>query len=326
MLFNHTKDIIILCDPASLEKYILKSLDLAKQIVCEREGIRVINHHDALTEKARLGATRLSLFKYLDKFEENFSLDETWLKTMFKLAHEDPKISRNKFSAYLPEHTKYIKITQNDARGLRSDLRLFFHCCWAYKLVLLPLGFNDLPKIKVGPNGSPKEYAKSAYPEILKIIRAPFYEEINCDVDIYQYMPKSAMKNFGWYAYRYVRSCAAWDVEDITNDMLKELSEKPVKGFPRTVDWYLALHACLPERVNFDKKNVFSRSNVGVQGLKGTLTTENFSSLELKDNPSIINNELGSQTGRTVLNARVIIAPHNGSSLGGATKYQGLAG
>ncbi len=130
-----------------------------------------------------------------------------------------------------------------------------------------------------------QEYAEDAYPEILRIIRAPFFKNLECEIDISQYMAQAAMPNFKWYAHKYVRACAAWDVEDITNDLLKEITDNHTKGVPRTVDWYFALHAIFPDRVQFDIDNVFVRS--GISGLKGKLTTDNFSPTELDQHPSI---------------------------------------
>lgn len=286
MLFNHTREPAIICGKSELRDKILEALELAKQVVCKRQGVKKLTHEDGLEEKARLGATKISLFKYLDQFEDEFELDEAWLINVYRLVNIDPRESRKEFHQILPEHSRHIKITQNDARGLRTDLRLFLHCCWASKFLLLPVYYSDIPTIKRGKSGATVEYAADAYPEIFKIIRAPFFKELECDIDITKYMAKSSMRNFGWYAHRYVRACAAWEVEDITNELLDELARHTIKRVPRTVDWYLALTACLPDRVQFDTNKVFVR-NSSIPGVKGELTTDDFSPLELKKHPAI---------------------------------------
>ena len=286
MLFNYTRDPVVLCNESDLRYKILEALELAKKVVCKREKIPNLNYKYGMREKARNGSTKFSLFKYLDKFEEEFHLDQKWLKKLYQLTDLDPKDSRYKFHQLLPKYTEDIPITLNDARGLRADLKLLLHCCWASKFLLLPVYFSDIPKIKHGKSGRPLEYAKDAYPEIFKIIRAPFFNELECDVDISQFMAESSMKNFGWYAHRYVRACAAWKVEDITNELLEELANHRVQGVPRTVDWYLGLHACLPRRVRFDIDKVYAH-NCRIPGTKGKLTVADFTSIELKKHPAI---------------------------------------
>ncbi|ELA7569899.1 hypothetical protein Q8E16_002706 [Vibrio alginolyticus] len=285
MLFNHTKKPVVICSKSELKENILNALTLTKKIICKRQGSKVLTHADGLNEKARNGHTKLSIFKYLDAFEKKFKLDEVWLNRVYELADTDPKKSKELFHEILPEYSKFSKITLNDARGLRTDLKLFLHCCWASKFLLLPTTFGDLPKQRLGKNSPMKEYADDAYPEILRIIRAPFFEKLECEVDITKYMPKASLKNFMWYAHRYVRACAAWEVEDITNELLKEITSNPVKGVTRTVDWYFALHASLPNRVQFDTDNVFVRN--GISGLKGKLSADNFNPIELKQHPAI---------------------------------------
>ncbi|ENP8415484.1 TPA: hypothetical protein KDZ66_000704 [Vibrio vulnificus] len=285
MLFNHTKEPVVICSKSELKENILNALSLTKKVICKRQGVKELTRADGLNEKARNGSTKLSIFKYLDEFERDFKLDDVWLNKVYELADTDPKKSREMFHEILPEYSKFSKITLNDARGLRSDLKLFLHCCWASKFLLLPTTFGDLPKQKLGKNSSMQEYADDAYPEILRIIRAPFFEKLECDVDLTQYMAKAALNNFMWYAHRYVRACAAWEVEDITNELLKEITSNPVKGVTRTVDWYFALHASLPDRVQFDTENVFVRS--GISGLKGKLSTDNFNPIELEQHPAI---------------------------------------
>ncbi|MEZ8147717.1 hypothetical protein [Enterovibrio norvegicus] len=286
MLFNYTKEPVIICGKSELRYKILEALELAKKVVCKRQNKKKIAHEDALEEKARLGATKLSLFKYLDQFEDEFELDEAWLKNVYRLIDIDPKESRKEYHQILPEHSKLIKITQNDARGLRCDLRLFLHCCWASKFLLLPVYYSHLPTVKCTQNGKPTEYATDAYPEIFRIIRAPFFKALKCDIDISKYMAESSMKNFGWYAHRYARACAAWTVEDITNELLEELANHTIKSVPRTVDWYLAVHASLPDRVQFDTDKVFVRNSY-IPGVKRKLTTDDFSPLELEKHPTI---------------------------------------
>lgn len=286
MLFNYTRKPVIICAKSELRGKILEALELAKQVVCKRQGAKKLTHDDGLAEKARLGTTKLSLFKYLYQIEDEFELDEAWLNNIYRLVDIDPKVSKDEFHQILPEYSRYIKITQNDARGFRTDLRLFLHCCWASKFLLLPVHFSDIPTVKLGKAGRTVEYAEDTYPEIFKIIRAPFFEELECDIDIKQYMAKASMKNFGWYAHRYVRACAAWVVEDITNELLDELANHTIASVPRTVDWYLALHACLPERVRFDTKKVFVR-NSSLPGVKGKLTNSDFTPLELEKHPAI---------------------------------------
>ncbi|HIF9209132.1 TPA: hypothetical protein ACX6QM_002373 [Photobacterium damselae] len=286
MLFNHTRKPVIICEKSELRGRILEALELTKQVVCKRQGIKKLSHDDGVAEKARLSATKLSLFKYLYQFEDEFELDEAWLNNIYQLVDLDPKISRYEFHQILPECSRHINITLNDARGLRSDLKLFLHCCWASKFLLLPVYFSDIPTIKLGEAGRIVEYAEDAYPEIFKIIRAPFFKELECDIDIKQYMSEASMKNFGWYAHRYVRACAAWVVEDITNELLDELANNTIQNVPRTVDWYLALHVCQPDRVRFDTQKVFSR-NSNLPGVKGKLTTADFTPLELENHPAI---------------------------------------
>lgn len=286
MLFNYTKEPAIVCTKSELRDKILEALELAKKVVCTRQGSTKLTHDDGIKEKARLGATKLSLFKYLDHFEDEFNLDEAWLKNVYRLVGLDPKNIRSDLHQILPDHSRLISITVNDARGLRSDLKLFLHCCWTSKFLLLPVYYSDLPTIKHGKSGTPSEYAKEAYPEILKIIRSPFFDTLECDIDISKYMSESSMKNFGWYAHRYVRACAAWDVEDITNELLEEISNHQIKSVPRTVDWYFALHSILPSRVRFDTNKLFVR-NISIPGIKGVLTTADFTPLELEQHPNI---------------------------------------
>lgn len=286
MLFNNTREPVIICKNSELRGKILEALELAKKVVCKREGVSKLTHNNGMREKPRNGATKLSLFKYLDQFENEFQLDEVWLKNLYRLIDIDPKDSRNEFHQILPEHTKYSKITLNDARGLRSDLRLFLHCCWASKFLLLPVYYSDIPKIKLSASGPSVEYAEDAYPEILKIIRAPFFKDLECDVDISKFMAKSSMRNFSWYAHRYVRACAAWKVEDITNELLEKLAKHTIQNVPRTVDWYLGLHASLPSRVRFDKDKVYA-SNSSIPGVKGKLTIADFTPQELERYPAI---------------------------------------
>lgn len=287
MIFNNTKTIAIICNNDELSANISKAFELTKQVIKEREGKKIITHDDSLQEKPRIRPTRYSIFKFFNEFENNFNLDENWLKNIYRLADSNYQTVRKEIATYLPEYSKLIKITQNDARGLISDLRLFLHCCWACKFVLLPLNFNELPKVKYGSNGSSVEYAKAAYPEMLKIIRSPFYKDLDYAVDITPHMSKSALPNFSWYAYRYVRACAAWEIEDITNELLSIMSQSPRQNYPRTVDWYLALHACFPERVKFDRQQIYARSNSGIQGTAGKSTIKNFSPSEQDKNPSL---------------------------------------
>ncbi|OED65656.1 hypothetical protein A165_09350 [Vibrio tasmaniensis ZS-17] len=286
MLFNHTRKPVVICEKAELRGNILNALYLTKKVICKREGVESLTREDGLNEKARLGHTKLSIFKYLDGFEDDFNLDSAWLNKIYELANEDPQKSKEIFHQVLPKYSRFTTITRNDARGLRSDLRLFIHCCWASRFLLLPIFFTDLPKRKHGKNGSMEEYADDAYPEILRIIRSPFFKQLECEIDITKHMSEASMPNFKWYAHKYVRACAAWDVEDITNDLLKEITSKSPTGVPRTVDWYFAIHASLPNRVQFDTGNVFVRS--GVTGIKGKLSTKNFNPKEIEQHPAIL--------------------------------------
>ncbi|WP_231565487.1 hypothetical protein [Vibrio hyugaensis] len=197
MLFNYTRSPVVLCKDSDLRCKILEALELAKKVVCKREKRPNLNYKCGMREKARNGATKFSLFKYLNKFENEFHLDQEWLQKLYRLSTLDPKDSRYKFHQILPNYTKDIKITLNDARGLRADLKLFLHCCWASKFLLLPVYYSDIPRIKNGRSGRSVEYAKDAYPEIFKIIRAPFFSELECDVDISRFMAESSMKNLG---------------------------------------------------------------------------------------------------------------------------------
>ncbi|MEZ9437031.1 hypothetical protein [Vibrio atlanticus] len=286
MLFNHTRKPVVICSKSELRDKIFEALELAKQVVCKRQGAKKLTHQDGVDEKARQGATKLSLFKYLYQFEDDFELNEVWLNNIYRLVSLDPKVSKNEFHQILPEHSRYIKVTQNDARGLRSDLNLFLHCCWASKFLLLPVYYSDIPTLKHGANGPLVEYAEDAYPEILKIIRAPFFEELECGIDISQFMAEASMKNFKWYAHRYVRACAAWEVEDITNDLLDELANHTIKSVPRTIEWYSALEACLPDRVQFDRNKLYA-GNTSLPGIKGKLSNADFTPQELENHPAI---------------------------------------
>ncbi|MDR9824059.1 hypothetical protein RCJ22_00385, partial [Vibrio sp. FNV 38] len=102
MLFNHTREPAIICEKSELRGKILEALELTKQVVCKRQGIKKLTHEDGLEEKARLGVTKLSLFKYLDQFEDEFELDEAWLKNIYRLVDIDPKESRKEFHQILP--------------------------------------------------------------------------------------------------------------------------------------------------------------------------------------------------------------------------------
>lgn len=286
ILFNNTKDLVILSGDKKLKKNILNALSLAKNVIQKDLGTKRISHESALAECSREGYCRLVLFKYFYRFEDDFVFSEVWLREIYRLSESDYRLVRHEIRNYLPEYAKEIKVTQNDSRAIKRDLRLFFHCCWATKFVLLPLNYNELPKFRLR-NGTLREYAFVSYPEILRIIRAPFNNDISSEYDISKYMPPSSLRNFAWYAYRYVRASAAWEVEDISNELLAAISDNRNTRYPRTVDWYLALKALFPTRVKFQQENVYAKSSMGVQGLSQTLSEDNFSSIELKDNPTI---------------------------------------
>ncbi|MGF1810044.1 hypothetical protein [Vibrio alginolyticus] len=283
-LFNSTSQPIIICNATDLRRKITEALALSKKMICRKLGLDKASQQDGICEKARNGATRYSLFKYLDHFEDDFVLDEAWLMEVYRLAHVDPKDSKKEFHTILPENSKHIKITQNDARGLRTDLRLFLHCCWATRFLLLPVKYAGLPVFKKDLHSSPLEFAFDAYPEILKVLRKPFNETLDFDINIKDFIPEKALPNLNWYAPRYARACAAWDIEDITDELLDEVSSIP--GVPRTTDWYYALHACVPDRVKFSTNNLYS-NRIALSGQRKKLSQANFSSLQIEKHPAI---------------------------------------
>lgn len=285
-LFNDTEQPLILCKKSEIRKKIIKSLNLAKKQVCIREQKKSISYEDGISEKARLGATKLSLFKYFDHFEAEFTLDEEWLQEIYRLVHVDPKEARNQYRKVLPKCSRYEKITLNDARGLRIDLNLFLHCCWANRFALLPVKYSGIPTMVVddGTGKVHKEFAFGAYPEVFKILRKPFNASLACDIDITDKIPPQGLKNLDWYAPRYARACAAWKVEDITNELLSQVYS--IGKVPRTVDWYHALFASAPKRVKFKEESLLT-SHYHISGKSNNLSTENFSSKDIKKHTAI---------------------------------------
>lgn len=77
-LFNDTDKPIIICNKSEIRQKIIESFNLAKKQICIRQGKSNLSNSDGKNEKARLGATKLSLFKYFDHFEDDFELNEQW--------------------------------------------------------------------------------------------------------------------------------------------------------------------------------------------------------------------------------------------------------
>ncbi|EMK3372773.1 hypothetical protein V8073_000743 [Vibrio parahaemolyticus] len=286
-LFNDTDKPLIICNKSEIRQKIIESFDLAKKQICIRQGKSSLSNSDGKNEKARLGATKLSLFKYFDHFEDDFELNEQWFFEIYRIIGENPKDARHQYTSVLPENSRYENITLNDARGLRTDLNIFLHCCWASRFILLPVKYSGLPVVVLDGDAGKfkKEFAFEAYPEVLKIIRKPFNEDLECSVDISEHIPSQGLKNLDWYAYRYARASAAWNIEDITDELLSQVH--PISNAPRTVDWYHAILAAAPERVKFQEESLFSNTN-HVSGKSQKLSIDNFSHTELDQHPAII--------------------------------------
>ncbi|MCQ9136791.1 hypothetical protein, partial [Streptomyces hilarionis] len=84
------------------------------------------------------------------------------------------------------------------------------------------------------------EFAAASYTEVLAFVSKPFvshvlYEDIP---DITSVMKPSAVKNFGWYAWRMIR-CTDWHrIEDINPNDIADLSDHLVLTRRNDVDWF----------------------------------------------------------------------------------------
>lgn len=95
-----------------------------------------------------------------------------------------------------------------------------------------------------------------------------------------------------WYAHRYIRACAAWEVEDITPELLNVIDASPKRHVPRTLEWYIALINMFPNRVKYTINDVYTNDSGGVFGKSGykkppDLSIESFPQTIIELNPNI---------------------------------------
>lgn len=290
-IFNNTNEPIFLCDKKDIGKHAIKALHLAMRCIKKDLNIKRLTQEKIENEPSRLQLPRLSLFKYFKDIDEK-DIDEKWMQGIYHLATSNYEEVRVNVGAYVPSSAKHFSINQNTARALKRDLQLLLHCCWAIKFALLPLSFSPLPILK-NTKGERLEWAFDAYPEVLRLIRAPFCQELAEDINIIEHIGEKSITNLNWYAHRYVRACAAWEVEDITPELLLEIWEKsPKKTVPRTVDWYVALLDLMPERVRYTMADVYASKQGGAFGKTGyrrapELSLTSFPPLVIEKNPNI---------------------------------------
>lgn len=288
-IYNTTENLVFPCPDDEIGERSIAALSLAMKCIKTNLDITYLTQDEIDNEPARAALPRLTLFKFFGEAKAE-NIDRKWVEKAFVLASSSYQKVRSEISELIPEEAKHKKITQNHARALKRELVLFIHCCWATKLALIPMKFSSLPTLK-NSEGEQFEWAFEAYPEILKFIRSPFCDEL-AEFSIVEKIGKKAIRNLNWYAHRYVRACAAWEVEDITPELLSLINESPNKKVPRTIDWYIALIDLVPERVAYTIGDVYEKKSGGTFG-KNTyrkspeLSIDNFPPLVIESNPNI---------------------------------------
>lgn len=290
-IYNNTDDLIWLCKDEDIGKAAIEALELTRAVIKKANGVKVVT--EAMYNKyVREHLPLYTIFRYFNDITHE-DIDKAWVDGIYRLTNLNYKEVKNVIINFLPPTAQNLSVNQAQARALRRDLGILIHCLWATKKALLPLRYGGLPEYNSGSNKS-YEFAFDAYPELLKLVRAPFNESLSDTSDLTKHMPATSLKNFNWYAYRFVRSCAAWDVEDITPELLSEMSSDKRKIAPRTIDWYLALIDVFPNRVNFTKGDLYA---IDIGGLFGgskkksnpELSFKYIAPSVLEENPNINN-------------------------------------
>ena len=239
-MINLTKDIQIIKTGAPLDSSIKEAITKAKACVCkELFGTNYISP-SKVTSGARNEYYNASIVRLFDD-HLNVSnapiYDEVWVRNALACTKKTAPIELAK--QVVPK-ASIDWLNKSSLERLSKDCVLILHFLWQERAVLLPADLRK-PTVHNQDEGTNfYEFAAASYTEVLAFVSKPFvshvpYEDIP---DITSVMKPSAVKNFGWYAWRMIR-CTDWHrIEDINPDDIADLADHLVLTRRNDVDWF----------------------------------------------------------------------------------------
>ncbi|MDP9030306.1 MAG: hypothetical protein M3O11_07585, partial [Pseudomonadota bacterium] len=239
-MINLTKDIQIIKTGAPLDSSIKEAITKAKACVCkELFGTNYISP-SKVTSSARNEYYNASIVRLFDD-HLNVSnapiYDEVWVRNALACTKKTAPIE---IAKQVVPKASIDWLNKSSLERLSKDCVLILHFLWQERAVLLPADLRK-PTVHNQDEGTNfYEFAAASYTEVLAFVSKPFvshvpYEDIP---DITSVMKPSAVKNFGWYAWRMIR-CTDWHrIEDINPDDIADLSDHLVLTRRNDVDWF----------------------------------------------------------------------------------------
>ncbi|MBI6750751.1 hypothetical protein [Pseudomonas syringae] len=240
-MINLTKDIIIIQSGEDLERSIKDAITQAKGCVCKE--LFNTNHisPSKVSSSSRNEYYNASVVRLFDDHLNTSTspvYDENWVRNVYNSAGIRAEI---KTAKEIVPTTSHAWLNKSSLERLGIDCLLLLHFLWQNKAVLLPA---DLKKPTIGHPETKKkgfEFAASTYTEVLALVSQPFVPHVSYEdmPDITTVMKESAIKNFGWYAWRMIR-CTDWHrIEDINPKDISDLANHIILTGRGEADWFM---------------------------------------------------------------------------------------
>lgn len=234
-MINLSRDIQIIKEGPDLSHAVVKAIDNAKQCVMSELFNRphIWPDPEEITAGSKNPFKRASIIKFFNQHDNPSIAPEynaTWVKKLYLAAQKAPE--RHEILELIPQQAAPQSVVSNTLRGLfKADALLILHFLWFEKAVLLPLSLAKPVTRDPDTGGQHFEYAANFYPETFALIRYPFLKNIRTKlVDFSEFLATSALENFNWSAWRFIRATDWHVIEDIDLDDVASYFEKTGDG------------------------------------------------------------------------------------------------
>jgi hypothetical protein len=216
-MINLTREVLIIKSGPVLSDSIKLAISLSKNCVKNELYNGTYISPSKISSSSRNEFYQASIFRLFDNYlDPTLSpiYDEDWVRNIFLCTQKTPVADLAK--RVLPT-SAHEWLNKSSLERLQQDSVLILHFLWHVGAVLLPVTLRRPTGRDSSTGGNYKEFAASTYPEVLALVSLPYVTHVEyTDIpDIRTVMPSSALKNFGWYAWRMVRATNWYKIEDI---------------------------------------------------------------------------------------------------------------
>ena len=239
-MINLTKKILFMQTGDALDRLIKDAITRAKECVCKEIYETSYIPPSKVTSSPRNeyhNASIVRLFEGHLNTSNTPIYDETWVRRVHICSKKTPEI---KIAKEVVPTTSHDWLNKSSLERLSRDCLLILHFLWLNRAILLPADVRKPIVGKPGVSSHYYEFAAASYTEVLALVSLPFVTHVSYKgiPNITTVMKPSAVKNFGWYAWRMIR-CTEWHkIEDIDPEEVSAFVDHVVLARKGAIDWF----------------------------------------------------------------------------------------